>query len=331
MRLAYLAFTEKGHHLAIKLAEALGGQVERCSEGCSLSEWTKQAFSEVDGLVFVGAVGIAVRAIAPFLRSKALDPAVVVVEEGGNFVIPILSGHLGGANGLARRIGAVCGAVPVITTATDVNGVFAVDTWAKRQGCMVENPEKIKAVSAKLLAGNTVRIKSDWNIGGKPPQGVIVTEKNPFDVCVSLCRERADALHLIPQIAVLGIGCRKGTSLEKIEETFAAFLKDGNVAEKAICLVTSIDLKQEEKGLLAFCEKHDFPFCTYSAEKLRQAEGVFTSSAFVQSVTGVDNVCERSAVLGSGGRLYCKKYIGDGVTMALALKPFALDWRWQDE
>lgn len=326
MKLAYLSFTEKGEHLAETLAKTLGGKAERCRQ--NLSQWTERQFAEADGLVFVGAAGIAVRAIAPFLRQKAADPAVVVVDEGGNFAIPILSGHLGGANDLARRIAAVCGAVPVITTATDVNGVFAVDSWAKKQGCHVANVQKIKEISGKLLAGETVRLKSDWNIAGEPPKGIILTEGD-CDVCVTLSGKKTDALCLIPQIAVLGIGCRKGTPMEKIEETFRSFLALADIDASAIRMAVSIDLKKEEAGLLAFCKQHGFPFQTYSAEELRQAEGDFTPSAFVKRVTGVDNVCERSAVLG-GGRLYQKKYIGDGVTMALALCPFQPDWRWQD-
>ena len=110
-------------------------------------------FAQADALIFVGAVGIAVRAIAPHCKSKATDPAVVVLDECGRFAVPLLSGHLGGANALARALAEACGAIPVITTATDANGVFAVDEWAKAQGCAVLEPERIKLVSGALLAG----------------------------------------------------------------------------------------------------------------------------------------------------------------------------------
>lgn len=337
MRLRYLFFTEKGGRLAEGLAAALGGEAERCRGEGFLAAWTESGFQEADGLVFVGAAGIAVRAAAPFLRSKATDPAIVVLDEGGNFAIPILSGHLGGANDLARKISAVCGAVPVITTATDVNGVFAVDTWAKKQGCAVEPVHKIKAVSAKLLAGEKIRIRSDWNIAGIPPKNVILTEEGDYDVSLSISHRQGEALRLIPRIAVLGIGCRKGTSAEKIEKTAALFLEKANIHEKALCMVTSIDLKKTEEGLLTFCEKHQLPFRTYTAEELKAAKGEFMPSAFVERVTGVDNVCERSAVLG-GGVLYQRKFVGNGtgngdgtgVTMALSLLPFQPDWRWEN-
>mgnify|MGYP000757237686 CR=1 FL=1 len=138
MTRAYLAFTSTGLALARRLADALPGSVDRCgSGGVSLAGWTALQFAQSDALVFVGAVGIAVRAIAPHCRSKASDPAVVVLDECGRFAVPVLSGHLGGANDLARALAAVCGAVPVITTATDAHGIFAVDEWAKHQNCTV--------------------------------------------------------------------------------------------------------------------------------------------------------------------------------------------------
>ena len=159
MTRAYLAFTDTGLALARRLADALPGSVDRCgSGGVSLAGWTALQFAQSDALVFVGAVGIAVRAIAPHCRSKASDPAVVVLDECGRFAVPVLSGHLGGANDLARALAAVCGAVPVITTATDAHGIFAVDEWAKHQNCTVLEAERIKHVSSKLLAGQSVRI-----------------------------------------------------------------------------------------------------------------------------------------------------------------------------
>lgn len=134
MTCAYIAFTARGLALAQQLAAACPGSVTRGgADGVRLTDWTAAQFAQSDALIFVGAAGIAVRAIAPHCRSKAADPAVVVLDEGGRFAIPLLSGHLGGANELAQRLAAVCHAVPVITTATDGRGVFAVDEWAKRQ------------------------------------------------------------------------------------------------------------------------------------------------------------------------------------------------------
>lgn len=306
-----ISFTGRGQDLAERLARALDGRAVRCGQEQSLADWTRENFRTGNALIFVGAAGIAVRAIAPHVRSKSTDPAVVVVDEGGQFTIPILSGHLGGANDLARRIAAVCGAVPVITTATDVNGVFGMDGWAKQQNCAVLNPERIKNVSGALLAGGRVEIATRWPVSGPPPEGV--------------------ALRLVPRIVTLGVGCKRGTPLEALEAAFSALLAREHVAEQAVCRVCSIDLKQGEPGLLAFCQQRSLPFVTFSAQELSAAEGEFPASDFVREVTGVDNICQRAAVLGSGGSLLGTRYTARGVTMALAEGPFAPDWRWRDE
>lgn len=341
METVYLCFTEKGRRLATRLAEALGGTVkgfgrgDKKGTGGSAGDWMAENFSRVDSIVFIGAVGIAVRLIAPHVRSKVSDPAVVVVDEGGGFAVSLLSGHIGGGNDLARRIAETCGAVPVITTATDINGVFAVDEWAKRQGFHILNPERIKDVSSSLLSGKEIDIRCDADISGDAPEGVRQTRNGPCDVAVSILKdaEREGAKHLIlvPRIAVLGIGCRRGASREQIEGCFYHMLEETGIYEEAICGAASIDLKKDEKGLLEFCESRGLTFTMYTAEELNAAEGEFSSSEFVRSTTGVDNVCERSAVLCSQGELYIKKQAKDGVTMALALKDFAPDWRWKYE
>ena len=331
MSRAYLAFTEKGMALAHRLARALPGSVSRCGAGgVRLAEWTSTQFAQADALIFVGAVGIAVRAIAPHCKSKATDPAVVVLDECGRFAVPLLSGHLGGANALARALAEACGAIPVITTATDANGVFAVDEWAKAQGCAVLEPERIKLVSGALLAGHTVRLASDWPVQGTPPAGVDPA-RTPAEADFALTLSPAgDALHLVPRIGVLGIGCRRGTCAEQLEAAFADFCARHSLAPACIAAAASIDLKADEAGLLAFCRAHGWPITFYSAEQLRALSGPFTPSSFVQSVTGVDNVCERAAVLASGGCIRIPKQAGGGVTFALALCPYAPDWRWQN-
>ena len=327
MKLAFLAFTEKGFALTGSLAQALGGSVMRCGKPDSLSDWTKKHFADDDGLVFVGAVGIAVRAIAPYIEKKWKDPAVVAVDECAQFAVPLLSGHLGGANRLARAVSEVCGAQAVITTATDVNGVFAVDEWARCQGLSVIAPQHIKLISGKLLAGGSVKVYSRSPIEGQCPTGVEVTPTLPADVAVSVWQEEA-VLSLVPKTVVLGVGCRKGTPQSTIESVLERFLQESRLHLESICTVSSIDLKKEEPGLLDFCRSHGWDFQTCTAQELRQMPGEFTPSAFVSQITGVDNVCERSAVFVSGGDLFVKKFAADGVTMAAAGKPFRLDWNW---
>ena len=331
MTCAYLAFTSKGLALARKLAAAQPGAVARCGEnGVTLANWTAAQFAQSDALVFVGAVGIAVRAIAPHCRSKATDPAVVVLDECGRFAIPLLSGHLGGANNLARRLAKACGAVPVIPTATDANGVFAVDEWAKRQNCAVAEPERIRCVSGALLAGQSVCYAADWAVSGTPPAGVEPAAADRADFALTLT-PAGEALHLIPRIAVLGVGCKRGTTAEKLETAFTGFCAEHHFAPQGIVRAASIDLKKDEPGLAAFCRAHGWKMDFYTAAALRTAKGRFTSSGFVQSITGVDNVCERAAVLAADGVLFIPKWARDGVTLAVALAPFAPDWRWKND
>lgn len=327
-----ISFTDKGERLAALLARELGGSYCRCGEGVTLAGWTKESFESGEDLVFVGAAGIAVRAIAPHVVSKVQDPAVVVVDECAFHVISLLSGHLGGANELALRVAGACGAEPVITTATDCNGVFAIDSWAARQGCAVANPGRIKNVSAKLLAGKQALLTSELPIAGEPPAGMRVVPldklagKKP-DVVVTWRQCVAqDVLHLAPRIVTLGVGCRRDTPLEVIEERFALFCEECDLAPEAVVRVCSIDLKAGEPGLLRFCEEHGWQLATYSAEALAAIDGSFSASSFVAQTVGVDNVCERAAVLGSKGVLAVKKHAGAGVTFAAALAPCRLSW-----
>ena len=218
----------------------------------------------------------------------------------------------------------------MITTATDAHGIFAVDEWAKHQNCTVLEAERIKHVSSKLLAGQSVRFAAEFPVQGTPPAGVDPA-RTPAEADFALTLSPAgDALHLVPRIGVLGIGCRRGTCAEQLEAAFADFCARHSLAPACIAAAASIDLKADEAGLLAFCRAHGWPITFYSAEQLRALSGPFTPSPFVQSVTGVDNVCERAAVLASGGCIRIPKQAGGGVTFALALCPYAPDWRWQN-
>ncbi len=329
MKTAYLAFTDKGKALADGLAARLGGTVQRCRPPVTLEEWTEKQFEFSDALVFVGATGIAVRAIAPYIKDKTVDPAVVVVDERAQYAIPILSGHIGGANALARDIATACGAIPVITTATDINGVFAFDEWGRRNGCRVMNKEEIKRVSAALLGGNRVRICSEFPIEGDVPAGVDVVQTAPYDVYLGIHTPtvREHVLWLVPRIGTLGIGCKKEMPDQMIGASVHQALRAWSISDLAVSNVATIDLKKDEPGLLSYCERHGYPITTYTAEELKDAPGTFKASAFVASVTGVDNVCERSAVLGShNGELVGWKTAFGGVTAAFAVTDFHPKW-----
>ena len=401
MQVRIISFRERGQQLAESLADRLCGTASRCSRDCSLSEWVRDAFNSADALIYVGAVGICVRTIAPYIKSKTHDPAVVVIDETGRYVIPVLSGHLGGANDLARRIARLTGAVPVITTATDLAHAFSVDAWARIQGCVVENPGRIKSVSSKILAGDDIVIVSDFPISGEVPEHVIVRvcrDAESRNACIrgrnccpgthgsiderdertvyekedteassgkaddsvvhcgiderdgkSLCEaEDADAvltihrrdsgngqiLRIVPRIVCAGVGCRRGIPERNIENAIRMAFEEACISENALCGVFSIDIKADEKGLREFCDSRKLPLVTFSAEDLMSVTGKFTQSAFVKEITGADNVCERSAVLGADSdseeSLIFRKHAYDGVTVALVVRTFSPDFRWTE-
>lgn len=326
---AYLSFTERGRELANRLCTVTGGRADFAGKGgVSLRQWTEEQFAACDVLVFVGAVGICVRAIAPFIQNKTIDPAVLCIDEGGNFVIPLLSGHLGGANAVARRLAALCSAVPVITTATDLNGVFAVDLWAKAQNLAVVNPERIKSVSSKILSGQEIQICCPWPVSGTVPDRVTLSEEG--DVAVGFHDTGREKLLLAPKTGALGIGCRKNIMPQQLEEAFLRFCAERKLLAESVSTAATIDLKASEPGLLEFINRHGWPLKTYSAGELAAVPGSFTASPFVEKITGVDNVCERASVLACSGELLEKKYACGGVTFAFAAAPPELNWRTDD-
>ncbi len=286
-------------------------------------------FNKADALIFIGASGIAVRAIAPHVKSKTTDPAVLVIDECANFVISLLSGHIGGANELARQIAAAIKAVPVVTTATDVNNLFAVDEWAARRGMIIESMQAAKDFAAALVAGKTAGLCSDYAIKGALPSGVELAVSGETGMAVTTCKNKKPfntTVVLMPKILHLGIGCRRNTPLEKIENFVLAEMEKHGFDMRCVKSIASVDLKKDEAGLLAFAAKHNVPVKFYTASELQQAKGDFTPSAFVKSIAGVDNVCERSAVLASGGCLKLRKTAHDGVTLAVAEEPLIIDF-----
>ena len=143
----------------------------------------------------------------------------------------------------------------------------------------------------------------------------------------ALGTEQTRMLHLYPKNVYLGVGCRKNTPEEKIETQIQKYLSEHGIAAEQIILAASIDLKKEEPGLLAFCEKYHLPFVTYRGEELEKAKGTFTPSAFVSKITGVDNVCERSASLAcDGGTFIMRKQAAEGVTAACTIKKWSVSF-----
>ena len=275
-------------------------------------------FSSMDALIFVGACGIAVREIAPYVKSKKTDPAVVCIDEAGRFVIPLLSGHIGGANALAVELAEKLGATAVVTTATDGRGKFSVDAWAARHGCAISDMGLAKAVSAAILEGD-IPLCSQFPVAGPLPAGVTHGKEGALGIWIGWRVQKpfARTLRLVPRVLHVGVGCRRGISAAAVEAAVRTVFEENAWDEAGICGVYSIDLKRDEPGLLAACGRNGWPTVFYTARQLAGVEGDFTASAFVRSVTGVDNVCERAALLGAE-RLLTGKTALNGVTVAVA-------------
>lgn len=281
-------------------------------------EFYGSIFNRVHAMIFISSVGLAVREIAPHLKSKATDPAVLVLDELGRFVIPVLSGHIGGANALAEKLAQKLGATPVITTATDINGRFSVDAWAAKNGYCLSGLSEAKAVSAAILEEN-VPLKSDFPVIAPLPSGLVMGETGTVGIYVGFRKQKPfeKTLTAIPRILHLGLGCRKGTPAEAVRRAVETVLEENHIEARAICSAASVDLKAQEPGLLEYCREAGLPVHFYSAKELNALRGDFTPSEFVKSVTGVDNVCERAARM-EGTQLVVKKTVCCGVTVALA-------------
>ena len=334
--ISLIAFTHRGCLLGKRLAEELGGRLwttdrlarEMGLPPCgTLRDWAEARFADSEALVFISAAGIAVRTIAPFVKDKFSDPAVVSVDEAGQFAVPLLSGHVGGANDLARRVAELTGGHAAVSTATDVNGLFAVDQWAREQNLVLCGRAEAKAVSAALLEGKPVGFQSAWPISGTMPRG-LGGEPAGTGICIGPTtaeRPFAQTLHLVPRAVTLGVGCRRGTAQAALEVALEAFLKQSAIPAEAVRGVATIDLKQDEPGLLALAEAHGWPITFFTAEDLAAETGDFPPSAFVEKTTGVDNVCQRAAQR-AGGHVIIPKTICQGVTFAAAMGPVALTW-----
>ena len=295
-----------------------------------MEDFVRAHFTEYDVHLFICATGIAVRAIAPVLRHKSIDPAVIVMDDQARHCISLLSGHAGGANSYTHLLAAMTGADPVITTASDLEGKFAVDVFARENGLIVGNWKTAKFISVEILSGKQVGFLSDIPVSGSLPEGLVPYEGQEDMMYIHITDRKKEkgndrCLKLFIPDLILGIGCRKETPQELIEEAVSAFLQEQEYDLRAVAGIASIDLKANEPGLLGFSEKHKIPFQTFSAEQLSSLEGDFSKSAFVENITGVSNVCERAAVFG-GGELVVHKTCYPQVTAALCRKPFSVSF-----
>lgn len=346
MRINIVSITRQGGSWNRKICELLNRRGHCCKGAAfpeiaeefglmpvnqTLSRWTEDSMREADAVVFISAVGIAVRSIAPFIRDKYTDPAVIAMDECGCYVIALLSGHVGGANELAVQIAEEIGAEPVVTTATDQNRCFAVDIFAVKNHLKITDRILAKKISAAVLKGERIGLWSEIPLEGKLSKELFRMEKlsGIFDFRYGIAagipahdleeKNDGDILWLVPQTIYLGIGCRKGVSAEAVESFVLRQLRENGMRIEQVRAVSSIDRKRNEAGLVEFCEKYQLPFTVFSAKELDEAVGEFSVSEFVKKTVGVENVCERAAVKASKeGWIILSKRAENGITLAAA-------------
>ena len=325
----------------------------------STSAWAGEKFSDSDALIFIGATGIAVRSIAPYVASKKSDPAVLVVDECGKFVISLLSGHLGGANELALKTAEILEAIPVVTTATDLHHRFAVDVFAKKNNCNIFNMKAAKEVSAALLAGKKVGFYSEFPTDGELPEGLVRCDEygNPVSsmddrseeetqkssgfngtgtdctnidcgVAVTVhtsCNPFISTTQVVPKCLTLGMGCRKDKDARGIAEAAQKVLDRSGFHKEAFEQIASINLKKEEKGILSLSQDWQIPFGDLYRRRIKTGAWRIYSLTFCQKRSQVWTMSVRevqSLPVEMAG--CCRGKTGEnGVTTAVA----AREWR----
>ncbi|WKZ33425.1 MAG: cobalamin biosynthesis protein [Thermodesulfobacteriota bacterium] len=343
--IAVFAVTRRGLKVSKRIEAALKGvkvfSPEELKDG-GLRKKAAFAFKRSGALVFVSAVGIAIRAIAPLVKAKHLDPAVVVVDERARFAISLLSGHLGGANRLAAELAAALNAAPVITTATELWGLPSAEDIAEAFSLSIENPGGIKAVNSAILGGMTVHvadtdkarlkaIRERFGNGcfkfanGAPRR---LKEGEAIIHVTSGVRKNSGpeakrTLILRPRDVVAGIGCGKGVPKEEIKKALRAALRKAAVSPLSIKGFATVELKRGEKGITALAKEMRVSVEYFGSARLKRVETRSPRSAFVKETAGTWGVAEPAALISSGAKELCLRKIKRGrVTVALARAPF---------
>lgn len=348
MRIALVAITGNGARLARRLRDGLGGVLHvsrryvalagggaRAFEPGDLKELLATLWRENDALVCIMASGIVVRMIAPLVSSKESDPAVVVMDEAGAFAISLLSGHLGGANELAGRCASLSGGRPVITTATDVNGLPSFDTLAKELGLVIDDLSAVKTLNRLLLDEGRIAVVDHGgelrrHLGGR----LNVSFHGTFSQAIASAADGflfvtnrhlpaetlpPNLLVLRPRNLVLGIGCNRNTPAEEIGEFVREQLGRIFLSGKSVCRVATANAKRDEAGLLEFARRQGVEIVFYASEELNRVAVPSRPSPFALAAIGANGVAEPAALLASGGgRLLLRKVKSANVTLAVA-------------
>jgi cobalt-precorrin 5A hydrolase len=325
-RCAVLALSRGGCALGQSLAASLHADFYACKG--RLAEVTSQVWPAYAEIVCIMATGIVVRTIAPLIRDKYRDPAIVVCDEQGRFAVSLLSGHLGGANDLARRVAAATGGQAVITTASDVLGHTALDLWCRDLGLTPADKISFTRAMGRLIDHGSLTLWSRYPLPDLPPDLTPLEDRTAADLIVDSRTDRsAHGALLHPKALVVGIGCNRSTPAAAIAGAVAETCLRHHLAPAAIARLASIDLKKDEAGLLEYARQQNLPIDFYGKDQLNEVEGISTSEA-VQRATGARGVAEPAALLsaGPGSTLLITKMKWTDVTTAVAeiAHPFAI-------
>ncbi|MDX3531765.1 precorrin-3B C(17)-methyltransferase [Streptomyces sp. ID05-39B] len=264
----------------------------------------RRAFAECEQLVCFLASGAVVRLVAPLLSDKTSDPGVVCVDEAGRFAVPLVGGHAGGANELAREVGGLLGAMPVVTTATDAVGIPGLDTL----GLPVEGD--VAGVTRALLDGEPVALDAEvtWPL---PP--VPFAERGAHTVRVTdRAVEAADREVLLrPPSLVVGVGASRGAPVAEVLDVIEGALRDAGLSPRSIAELATVEAKADEPGIVGAAARLGVPLVTYSAEELAAVE-VPNPSAAPLAAVGTPSVAEAAALV-RGGELLVPKRKSAGV------------------
>lgn len=337
MKIACISFTNDGKKLGDKLVKYRGES--NVDKNCIVHHYEnskitggikgnlKYIVGGYDGIIFISATGIAVRMIKPYIKNKKDDPAVIVIDDLGKFSISLLSGHLGGANELAKWAASIIGAIPVITTASDGRGIEAIDIFAVKNNYEIEDIESLKTIMTMMV--------NDKKIGFYSEKESIINYKN-----IVLLKSLDDIKNISGIIAVtstqkininfpntilrpkninIGIGCRKTVEGHKIIEAIKAELKENNLSEKSIKTIGTIEVKKDEIGIIKAANYFNCPLKIFTSEEIKEVEDKFKKSDFVKKSVGVYSVSEPCAYL-LGGNMYTYKKKYDGVTLSIAVE-----------
>ncbi|MGE5581491.1 MAG: cobalt-precorrin 5A hydrolase [Bacillota bacterium] len=339
-----IALTKKGTELAKKLASHLKADIKvprRFLTGDDqvpgylgpVAEEIQAAFPKYSALILIMAAGIAVRSIAPVLKNKQTDPAVLVIDEEGRFVISLLSGHWGGANQLAAALAKFLKGTAVITTASDINELPSLDLLAKEQKMEIDRPDLLPKFSGAIVNGEPLVVWDHWGLELNWPENVRVVKEKPPQftaeekLLVIIGFKEApvlppglNVLALRPRCLTVGIGCCKGVPGVRIGGAIRRYFREHYWSIRSLKAIATIDLKEEEPGLTEACKELEVPLVVFTREQLAKAMPGLKNSQFVLDTIGVGGVCEPAAILGAkNGKLIGAKQNLGQITVAVAL------------